>query len=72
MITREKVMTIKRPLRTSEEQAKELGTTARRLAKARSTGTPNIPYIKIGRSVRYDPLAVDAWLAKHSHNSVEV
>jgi hypothetical protein len=65
-------MTTKRPLRKSEEQAKELGTTARYLAKARSTGTPNIPYIKIGRSVRYDPVAVDAWLAAHSHNNVEV
>jgi len=65
-------MITKRPLRTSEEQAKELKTTAAYLAKVRSQGYPNIPYIKIGRSVRYDPDAVDAWLAKHSHNSVEV
>lgn len=61
----------KRPLRNAEEQAKEMGTSSRRLAKARSIGYPNIPYIKIGRAVRYDPDAVDAWLAKHSHNTVE-
>lgn len=65
-------MITKRPLRKPDEQAEELKTTVGYLAKARSQGYPNIPYIKIGRSVRYDPDAVDAWLAKHSHNSVEV
>lgn len=65
-------MTTTRTLNTPEQEAKRLSMSPRTMAKARSTGYPNIPYIKIGKTVRYDPIAVDAWLAKHSHNSVEV
>jgi hypothetical protein len=64
-------MSQQRTLHTPEQEAKRLNMSARTLAKARSTGHPNIPYIKIGRTVRYDPDAVDTWLAKHSHNNVE-
>jgi hypothetical protein len=55
-------------LNTPEEEAARLNLSSRTMAKARSTGSPNIPYIKIGRTVRYDPVAVDAWLNEHSHN----
>jgi hypothetical protein len=65
-------MTINRKLNTPEQEAERINIPVRTLAKARSTGSPNIPYIKISRSVRYDPVAVDAWLAAHSHNNVEV
>lgn len=58
-------------LNTPEEESKRIKIPFRTLAKGRSTGSPNIPYIKIGRTVRYDPIAVDSWLAKHTHNKVE-
>jgi hypothetical protein len=63
---------IKQPvkrLNTPEEESARLNMSPRTMAKARSTGSPNIPFIKIGRTVRYDPVAVDAWLAEHSHNN---
>jgi hypothetical protein len=59
-------------LNTPEEEAVRLNLSPRTMAKARSTGAPAIPYLKIGRTVRYDPVAVDYWLAKQSHNTVEV
>jgi hypothetical protein len=58
-------------LNTPEEEAKRLKVSARTLAKWRCVGSPNIPYIKIGRAVRYDPLKTDAYLAKHSVNMSE-
>ena len=64
-------MTTTRKLNTPEQEAERINIPVRTLAKARSTGTPNIPYLKISRTVRYDPVQVDAWLAKNSHN-VEV
>jgi len=64
-------MTTLRKLNTPEQEAKRINMSIRTMSKARSTGNPNIPYIKIGRTVRYDPIAVDTWLAKHSHNNVE-
>jgi len=42
------------------------------MAKARSTGHPQIPFIKIGRTVRYDPVAVDEWLANNTRNNAGV
>jgi hypothetical protein len=59
-------------LNTPEQESERLGIPFRTMSKARSTGHPDIPYIKIGKTVRYDPIAVDAWLAKHTHNKVEV
>jgi len=43
----------------------------RTLAKWRSTGSPSIPYIKIGRCIRYRQADLDAYLAEHTVNSVE-
>lgn len=45
-------------------EAARLNTTEGYLAKIRSTGTPAIPYIRFGKKALYDPLAVDAFLAK--------
>ena len=59
-------------LNTPEEEATRLNLSPRTMTKARSTGSPAIPFIKIGRTVRYDPVAVDQWLAKNSHNDVGV
>ena len=59
-------------LNTPEQEAVRINLSSRTMAKARSTGYPDIPYLKIGRTVRYDPVAVDQWLAKNSHNSVGV
>lgn len=58
-------------LNTPEQESERIGIPCRTMAKARSVGHPNIPYIKIGRTVRYDPVAVDTWLEKHSHNKLE-
>lgn len=57
-------------LNTPEQEAKRLNISVRTLAKWRSLGHPNLPYIKIGRAVRYAPEKTDAYLAKHSFNSV--
>ena len=59
-------------LNTPEEEATRLNLSPRTMAKARSTGHPDIPYLKLGKTVRYDPVAVDQWLAKNSHNDVGV
>ena len=63
---------IKQRLNTPEEEAVRLNLSPRTMAKARSTGHPAIPFCKIGKTVRYDPVAVDQWLAENSHNSVGV
>lgn len=65
-------MAIQRRLNTPEQESERINIPVRTLAKARSTGTPNIPYLKISRTVRYDPIAVDAWLATNSHNTMAV
>jgi len=64
-------MTTKRTLLTEKQMADELQRSHRTLAKGRTTGYPDIPYIKIGASVRYDLDEVNEWLAKHTHNCVE-
>lgn len=58
-------------LNTPEQESERINIPIRTMAKARSTGYPAIPFIKVGRTVRYDPIAVDSWLAKHTHNKVE-
>tara|TARA_R110001606_G_scaffold399285_1_gene583668 strand:+ start:1948 stop:2145 length:198 start_codon:yes stop_codon:yes gene_type:complete len=64
-------MTTKRKLNNTEQESARINMPLRTMIKARSTGSPDIPYIKIGRTVRYDPEAVDAWLVKHTVNAVE-
>ena len=59
-------------LNTPEEEATRLNLSPRTMAKARSTGHPDIPYLKLGKTVRYDPVAVDHWLSKNTRNDVGV
>jgi hypothetical protein len=65
-------MTNKQNLVPPEQAAKHLSVTPRTLANWRSLGTPNIPYSKIGRCVRYRLSDLDAFIAENSHNAVEV
>jgi hypothetical protein len=65
-------MAIHKTLNTPEQESERINIPLRTMAKARSTGYPAIPFIKIGKTVRYNPVAVDAWLAKNTHNKVEV
>lgn len=48
--------------------AERLGTTERSLAEWRITGT-GPKFIRVGRSPRYRPEAVDAWLLSQEHAS---
>jgi hypothetical protein len=59
-------------LNTPDQEAIRLNLSPRTMAKARSTGHPSIPFIKIGKTVRYDPAAVDLWLAKNTRNYVGI
>lgn len=56
---------------TPEEAAEYLNISVRTLAKWRSIGSPSIPYSKIGRCIRYSQSDLEAYLAKHTFNSVE-
>ena len=57
---------------TPEELASHLNVSERTLAKWRSIGHPNIPYMKVGRCVRYNISDLEDYLAKHTINNVEV
>lgn len=51
------------PLLTSKEVERMLGFSTGTLAVLRCTRSLHIPpHIKIGRSIRYDPIAVQDWL----------
>jgi excisionase family DNA binding protein len=56
---------------TPENAANYLSVSVRTLAKWRSIGYPNIPYTKVGRCIRYKQSDLDAYLAKHTYNSME-
>mgnify|MGYP003759957115 CR=1 FL=1 len=66
------MMTTKQNLVTPDQAANHLSVSVRTLAKWRSTGFPNIPYVKVSRCVRYRLSDLDAYIAKHSFNSVEL
>jgi len=42
------------------------------LQKWRSTGENNLPFIKIGRAVRYNTADLREWVAAHTHNKMGV
>jgi len=65
-------MTNKQNLISAEQAADYLDVSTRTLANWRSRGFPNVPFSKIGRCVRYRISDLDTYIAKHSHNSVEV
>jgi excisionase family DNA binding protein len=54
-------------LLTPSEVAQQLGVTIGTLAVWRSTGTCQIPYLKIGRCVRYKSSDIDAFLSEQTH-----
>jgi predicted site-specific integrase-resolvase len=54
-------------LLTSTQVAEQLGVTIGTLAGWRSTGTCQIPYLKIGRCVRYNSADIDAFLSDQTH-----
>lgn len=65
-------MTNKQNLISAEQAADYLDVSTRTLANWRSRGFPNVPFCKLGRCIKYRPSDLDAYIAKHSHNSVEV
>jgi excisionase family DNA binding protein len=54
-------------LLTPTQVAEQLGVTIGTLAVWRSTGTCQIPYLKIGRCVRYKSSDIDAFLSEQTH-----
>ena len=52
--------------------SKLLGIPAASLQKWRSTGEVQLPFIKIGRAVRYNTEDLRLWLAKNTQHKVEV
>lgn len=60
----------RRMLRT-DDAAKLIGLSPSTLAKFRLTGG-GPRYIKLGRSVVYDPADVEAWLSMHRRSSTSV
>ena len=50
-------------LNTPAEEARRIKTTEKTLANQRWRGD-GPPFLKIGRSIRYDPELTDAWLAE--------
>lgn len=56
---------------TPEQAANYLQVSVRTLAKWRSTYEVAIPFSKVGRCVRYRLADLQAYLSKHSFNSVE-
>jgi excisionase family DNA binding protein len=60
------------PLLSAEQAAEYLGTTAGTLAVWRCTRRgPQIPYLKIGKSVRYRASDLERYLAAHTIGATE-
>jgi len=55
-------------LMSAEQAADYLDLTSRTLANWRCNGYPSLPYIKLGRCIKYKLSDLDAYIAKHSHN----
>jgi len=56
------------PLLTTEQAAARCGLSPRTLEKLRITGG-GPPFLKLGRSVRYDPADLDEWIASARRRS---
>jgi len=57
------------PLLTPIETSNYIGVTEKTLAVWRCTGRYAIPFIKVGRLVKYRKSALDAFLDSRTHNS---
>jgi excisionase family DNA binding protein len=57
------------PLLTDQEAADYLGTKKATLAVWRSTGRYNLPYLKIGRLVRYKKSDLDAFITRRTYGA---
>lgn len=55
-------------LLTPEQAAQFLGLSPRTLSVWRCTGRWNLPFVKIGRTVRYNRDTLIAWAEKHSRS----
>lgn len=56
----------------AEQAAEYLDLTTRTLANWRCRGYPYLPYIKLGRCIKYRQSDLDAYIEKHSHHIDEV
>ena len=65
------VVSFGEPLITEIEAAALLGLAVQILRDDRNKRRINIPFFKLGRSVRYRPSNLEAWLAKRSVVSAE-
>jgi len=54
---------------TDDEAACLLGVQPSTLARWRMRGWPNVPYVRMGRIIRYRRGDVDAWIAKQTRNA---
>lgn len=52
---------------TPEQVSELIGVTVGTLATWRMTGRYNLPYVKIGRRVRYEAETVQTWLDSRTH-----
>ena len=57
-------------LLTTTEAAEYLTVSPSFLEQARLNGRPEIPFVKIGSRVAYDPLDLDVWVSSHKKVSV--
>ena len=55
-------MSDEKRLRNESEAAEYLGLKKQTLANWRSTGSSELPFVKVGRLVRYRSADLDAWL----------
>lgn len=54
-----------------EQAADYLNVSTATLANWRCLGTPNVPYLRIGRSIKYRRSDLDDYIKKHSFNDVD-
>lgn len=54
-----------------DEVAKILRVSPHTLAAQRSTGSATVPWLKVGRAVRYSRQTLDAWLRECARSTTE-
>ena len=59
------------PLFTPKETANYIGVTVRTLSVWRCVGRYSIPFVKVGRLVKYRKSALDAFLERRTHGGEE-